>query len=183
MTLEDLAGISFGALFPSSIFISPSASVSSKVKKARTGSGRIPWKRLGRGERIRFLTSFSRGQSRSSQDSIETIRLLARLIEKSIRRPPSLKGGAVRYGLLKKFEKSGLAGSKPLPSGEKGSELNSPGNMFLGLLLSLQMRPSKPSLGEWSFTAVRRKTSLRILIHHQNWEILMIAAYGNFPTT
>ena len=63
----------------------------------------------------------------------------------------------------------------------EGAELNSPSNMFLGLLL--RSKSVLRNSGRICFATAHDETSLPLLIHHQNREILMINAYGNFPVS
>ena len=63
----------------------------------------------------------------------------------------------------------------------EGVELNSPSNMFLGL--PLRSKSVLRNSGRICFATAHDETSLPLLIHHQNREILMINAYGNFPVS
>ena len=59
-----------------------------------------------------------------------------------------------------------------------GSELDSPRDMFLGL--SLRFKSDLRNSGRIYLTAVRKETSLPLLIHHQNREILMMINFLKF---
>ena len=59
-----------------------------------------------------------------------------------------------------------------------GSELDSPRDMFLGL--SLRFKIVLRNSGRIYLTAVRKETSLPLLIHHQNREILMMINFLKF---
>ena len=60
----------------------------------------------------------------------------------------------------------------------EGAELHSPSNIFLGL--ALRFKSVLRNSGRIYLTAVRKETSLPLLIHHQNREILMMINFLKF---
>ena len=68
--------------------------------------------------------------------------------------------------------------SPPQTALRVGAELHSPRDMFLGL--SLRFKSDLRNSGRIYLTAVRKETSLPLLIHHQNREILMMINFLKF---
>ena len=68
--------------------------------------------------------------------------------------------------------------SPPQTALRVGAELHSPRDMFLGL--SLRFKSVLRNSGRIYLTAVRKETSLPLLIHHQNREILMMINFLKF---
>ena len=68
--------------------------------------------------------------------------------------------------------------SPPQTALRVGAELHSPSHMFLGL--SLRFKSVLRNSGRIYLTAVRKETSLPLLIHHQNREILMMINFLKF---
>ena len=68
--------------------------------------------------------------------------------------------------------------SPPQTALRVGAELHSPRDIFLGL--ALRFKSDLRNSGRIYLTAVRKETSLPLLIHHQNREILMMINFLKF---
>ena len=99
-----------------------------------------------------------------------------RLRQKAYVTGPSL-AKATCSSWLKKW-KATVTPDPNRPLRGNGYELDSPRDMFLGL--SLRFKSVLRNSGRIYLTAVRKETSLPLLIHHQNREILMMINFLKF---
>lgn len=101
------------------------------------------------------------------------------MIERSIRRPPVGRFGAIHYGLLRHL----LAQVTPDPNRPltgKRIRNDSLSNMVLRLFAIAPKQPQ--NLVESASLIARKETSTAFLIYHHNRETMLINVYGNFVT-